>query len=431
MTTVGARTTQAVPQVPGAANPLEMALQQYDMAVAHMPDLDPGIVEIMRETKRELTVNFPVKMDDGSVHVFTGYRVHHSTIRGPSKGGIRYSPTVTLDEIRALAMWMTWKAAVVNLPFGGAKGGVVADPKAMSMHELENMTRRYASEISVLMSPQGDIPAPDMGTNAQTMAWIMDTYSMHKGYSVPAVVTGKPLEIGGSFGRNEAPGRGVMFVAREALSRMGKSIEGATAAVQGFGQVGRTVASLMQGKAATIVAVSDTQGGIYNPHGLDVETLIQYKKQTGSIVGFPGAEGVTNAELLSLAVDVLIPAAMENQITAYNASHIQAPLVVEAANGPTTPEADRILRDKGILVIPDILANSGGVTVSYFEWVQGLQHFFWTEREINVKLRDIILKAYDEVARLAEQKGLDMRTAAYMQAVRRVHDATRIRGIYP
>ncbi len=417
--------------VPGAANPLDMALEQFDLAVAHMPRLDPGIVRRMRETQRELTVNFPVKMDDGAVHVFTGYRVHHSTIRGPSKGGLRYGPAVELDEIRALAMWMTWKCAVVNLPFGGAKGGVVVDPKTLSKRELEHLTRRYASEISVLMSPQGDIPAPDMGTDAQTMAWIMDTYSMHKGYSVPAVVTGKPIEIGGSYGRAEAPGRGVMFVAREALKRRGKSIEDATFAVQGFGSVGRAVALLTQGKGASIVAVSDSQGAVHNPHGLDVEALIQHKQETGSVVGFPGGEGMTNAELLGLAVDVLVPAAMENQITAFNAGHVQAPLIVEAANGPTTPDADRILRDKGIELIPDILANTGGVTVSYFEWVQGLQHFFWTEREINVKQRDIMLAAYDHVARLAAQHKLDMRTAAYVLAIQRVHDATNIRGIYP
>ncbi|MCW5883101.1 MAG: Glu/Leu/Phe/Val dehydrogenase, partial [Anaerolineae bacterium] len=288
-----------------------------------------------------------------------------------------------------------------------------------------------ASELSVLMSPQGDIPAPDMGTDAQTMAWIMDTYSMHKGYSVPAVVTGKPIEIGGSYGRAEAPGRGVMFVAREALKRRGKSIEDVTVAVQGFGSVGRTVALLTQGKGASIVAVSDSRGGVYNPHGLDVEALIQHKQQTGSVVGFPGSEGMTNAELLGLAVDVLVPAAMENQITAFNADHIQAPLIVEAANGPTTPAADRILRDKGIELIPDILANTGGVTVSYFEWVQGLQHFFWTEREINVKQRDIMLAAYENVARLAAQHKLDMRTAAHVLAIQRVHDATNIRGVYP
>lgn len=416
---------------PSAANLLDMALQQFDRAVAQMPQLDPNIVRRMRETQRELTVNFPVKMDDGTVHVFTGWRVHHSTIRGPSKGGLRYAPTLTLDDMRALAMWMTWKCAVVNLPFGGAKGGVVVDPKALSKNELEHLTRRYASEISVLMSPQGDIPAPDMGTDAQVMAWIMDTYSMHKGYSVPAVVTGKPIEIGGSYGRQDAPGRGVMFVAREALKRAGKSIEDATFAVQGFGKVGRTVALLTQGKGASVVAVSDSAGAVHNPHGLDIEALIQHKQATGSVVGFPGAQGMTNAELLSLNVDVLVPAAMENQINAFNADHIHAPLVVEAANGPLTPDADTVLRDKGVQIIPDILANTGGVTVSYFEWVQGIQHFFWTEREINVKQRDIMLDAYDRVARLAAQHKVDMRTGAYMLALQRVHDATKIRGVYP
>ena len=420
-----------VQTLPGAANPLDMALQQFDTAANQMPDLEPGIVDMMRETKRELTVNFPVKMDDGSVQVFTGYRVHHSTIRGPSKGGIRYSPEVSLDMMRAMAMWMTWKCAVVNLPFGGAKGGVIVDPKALSRRELEHLTRRYTSEISILISPQGDIPAPDLGTDPQIMAWIMDTYSMHKGYSTPAVVTGKPLEIGGSQGRYEAPGRGVMFVAREALKRMDKSIEGAEVAVQGFGQVGQTVALLTQGKGASIVAVSDSQGGVHNPHGLDIEMLIQHKRQSGSVVGFPGAEGLTNAEMLTLPVDVLVPAATENQITRYNADLVQAPLVVEAANGPITPEADQILRDKGSLIIPDILANTGGVTVSYFEWVQGLQHFFWTERETNERLRDIILRAYETVGRVAEQRSVDMRTAAYFVAIQRVYDATKIRGIYP
>ena len=417
--------------VPGAAKPLDMALQQYDAAVAMMPQLDPGIVEIMRETKRELTVNFPVKMDDGSVQVFTGFRVHHSTVRGPTKGGLRYSPDLTLDDVRALAMWMTWKCAVINLPFGGAKGGVVVDPKKVSPHELEHLTRRYASEISILMSPEGDIPAPDMGTNPQVMAWIMDTYSMHKGYSTPAVVTGKPVEIGGSLGRVEAPGRGVMFVTREALRRTNKSIEGATVAVQGFGQVGRCTALLTQGKGATVVAVSDSRGGIYNSHGLDIEEVIRHKHESGSVVGFPGAEGVTNAELLGLPVDVLIPAAMENQITGYNASLIQAPLVVEAANGPITPEADAILRDKNVRVVPDILANTGGVAVSYFEWVQGLQHFFWNEREINVKLREMMVRSLEEVWRLAESRKISMRMAAYMTAIERVHAATAIRGIYP
>ncbi len=417
--------------VPGAAKPLDMALQQYDAAVAMMPQLDPGIVEIMRDTKRELTVNFPVKMDDGTVQVFTGFRVHHSTVRGPTKGGLRYAPDLTLDDVRALAMWMTWKCAVINLPFGGAKGGVVVDPKKLSPNELEHLTRRYASEISILMSPEGDIPAPDMGTNAQVMAWIMDTYSMHKGYSTPAVVTGKPVEIGGSLGRAEAPGRGVMFVTREALNRTKKSIEGATIAVQGFGHVGSCTALLTQGKGATIVAVSDSRGGIYNPHGLDIEEVIQHKNESGSVVGFRGAEGVTNAELLSLQVDVLIPAAMENQITGYNAGLVQAPLIVEAANGPVTPEADAILRDKNVLVVPDILANSGGVAVSYFEWVQGLQHFFWDEREINVKLREMMVRSLDDVWRLAETKRTSMRMAAYMTAIERVHAATAIRGIYP
>jgi len=403
---------------------------QFDKAAAYLP-LKAGIREMLRYPKRELTVNFPVKMDDGSVKMFTGYRVHHSAVRGPTKGGIRYHPDVTLDEVRALAMWMTWKCAVVGIPYGGAKGGVVCDPKKMSQSELENLTRRYATEIAVLMSPEGDIPAPDVNTNAQTMAWIMDTYSMHRGYSTPAVVTGKPVEIGGSLGRTEATGRGVMFTAREALKYRNIPLDGATVAVQGYGNVGSISAYLMQDKGAKIIAVSDSQGGIYNPKGLDARDVIRFKKETGTVVGYPGTDRLTNEELLELECDVLIPSALEKVITAKNAAKIKAKIIAEGANGPTTPEADEILYDRGVFVVPDVLANAGGVTVSYFEWVQGLQFFFWQEREINVQLREIMVRSFNDVVRISEEKKVDMRVAAYILAIDRVAQATMIRGIYP
>lgn len=411
-------------------SPYEIAVAQFDKAAAYLP-LKAGIREMLRYPKRELIVNFPVKMDDGSVKVFTGYRVHHSAVRGPTKGGIRYHPDVTLDEVRALAMWMTWKCAVVGIPYGGAKGGVVCDPKKMSQSELENLTRRYATEIAVLMSPEGDIPAPDVNTNAQTMAWIMDTYSMHRGYSTPAVVTGKPVEIGGSLGRTEATGRGVMFTAREALKYKNIPIEGATVVVQGYGNVGSISAYLMQDKGAKIIAVSDSQGGIYNPKGLDARDVIRFKKETGTVVGYPGTDRLTNEELLELECDVLIPSALEKVITAKNAPKIKAKIIAEGANGPTTPEADEILYDRGIFVVPDVLANAGGVTVSYFEWVQGLQFFFWQEREINVQLREIMVRSFNDVVRISEEKKVDMRVAAYILAIDRVAKATMIRGIYP
>ena len=411
-------------------SPYEIAVAQFDKAAAYLP-LKAGIREMLRYPKRELTVNFPVKKDDGSVKMFTGYRVHHSAVRGPTKGGIRYHPDVTLDEVRALAMWMTWKCAVVGIPYGGAKGGVVCDPKKMSQSELENLTRRYATEIAVLMSPEGDIPAPEVNTNAQTMAWIMDTYSMHRGYSTPAVVTGKPVEIGGSLGRTEATGRGVMFTAREALKYRNIPLDGATVAVQGYGNVGSISAYLMQDKGAKIIAVSDSQGGIYNPKGLDARDVIRFKKETGTVVGYPGTDRLTNEELLELECDVLIPSALEKVITAKNAAKIKAKIIAEGANGPTTPEADEILYDRGVFVVPDVLANAGGVTVSYFEWVQGLQFFFWQEREINVQLREIMVRSFNDVVRISEEKKVDMRVAAYILAIDRVAQATMIRGIYP
>ena len=413
-----------------ARSPYEIAVAQFDKAAAYLP-LKTGIREMLRYPKRELTVNFPVKMDDGSVEIFTGYRVHHSAVRGPTKGGIRYHPDVTLDEVRALAMWMTWKCAVVGIPYGGAKGGVICDPKKMSLTELENLTRRYATEIAVLMSPEGDIPAPDVNTNPQVMAWIMDTYSTHRGYSTPAVVTGKPVEIGGSLGRTEATGRGVMFTAREALKHRKIPMEGATVVVQGYGNVGSIAAYLLQDKGCKIVAVSDSQGGIYNPKGFDARDVLRFKGETGTVVGYPGTDRVSNEELLELECDLLVPAALEKVITEQNAPRIKARIIAEGANGPTTPEADEILCDRGIFVLPDVLANAGGVTVSYFEWVQGLQFFFWSERQINLQLREIMVRSFEDVLRIAEEKKVDMRVAAHILAISRVAEATMIRGIYP
>ena len=413
-----------------ADNLYAVALQQFDKAAQHV-DINTGVLEYLRFPKRELTVNFPVEMDDGSVRVFTGYRVHHNVALGPSKGGIRYHPAVGLDEIRALAMWMTWKCAVLGIPYGGAKGGVMCTPQELSVRELENLTRRYATEISVLMSPQGDIPAPDVGTGEREMAWIMDTYSMHHGYSVPAVVTGKPLVIGGSLGRREATGRGVMITTLEALKRREIPVEQARIVVQGFGKVGAPAAYLTEERGATIIAVSDAEGGIYNPRGLDVRDLLAHAQQYGTIAGYPQAEPISNAELLQLDCEVLMPCALENQITATNAPYIRAQIIAEGANGPLTPEADEILIDKGTFLIPDVLCNAGGVTVSYFEWVQGLQSFFWTEDEINERLRQIMVRGFHQVSTIAYEKQVDTRTAAQILAIQRVAEAMAQRGIYP
>ncbi len=413
-----------------STNPFEMALAQYDLAVKHL-SLKRGIEEFLRTTQRELTVNFPVKMDDGTVRIFTGYRVHHSTARGPTKGGIRYHPEVTLDEVRALAMWMTWKCAVMNLPYGGAKGGVVCDPKRLSLQELENLTRRYATDISILISPEGDIPAPDVNTTPQIMAWIMDTYSMHRGYAVPAVVTGKPVPVGGSLGRAEATGRGVMIVAREAFARTGRSLAGARVAVQGFGNVGSVSAALLHAAGAQIVAVSDSQGGTLNPKGLDPRAVMRHKQESGRVGDYPGGEPIDNATLLESDCDILIPAALEAQITGANAERIRARLIVEGANGPTTNDADAVLAARGVLVLPDILANAGGVVVSYFEWVQDLQSFFWSEEEINARLERLMVRGFQEVTAAAEARGVDLRMAALIRAIERVAEALMIRGIYP
>jgi glutamate dehydrogenase (NAD(P)+) len=411
-------------------NPYEVALQQFDKAVRYT-NISFGIAEYLRAPKRELIVNFPVKMDDGSVRVFTGYRVHHNTALGPTKGGIRYHPNVTLDEVRALAMWMTWKCAMVGIPYGGAKGGVICDPKQLSARELEKLTRRYATEISVLMSPQGDIPAPDMGTGEREMAWIMDTYSMHSGYSVPAVVTGKPLSIGGSLGRSEATGRGVMVTTLEALKRKNIPLADARVAVQGFGKVGAPAAYLIEGRGARVIAVSDANSGVYNPHGLKTRDLLAYARTHGTVVGYPSAEPISNAELLELECEVLMPCAIEHQITADNAPRVRAQIVAEGANGPLTPEADEILFDKGVFIIPDILCNAGGVTVSYFEWVQDLQSFFWSEDEINERLRQIMVRSFNQVLQVAHEKDLDTRTAAQALGIQRVAEAVYLRGIYP
>jgi glutamate dehydrogenase (NAD(P)+) len=422
--------TMSAAQAP-AENPFDNAIEQFN-AVAERLHLDEGMREVLRHCKREFTVNFPVHMDDGSIRVFTGYRVHHNEARGPVKGGLRYSAGVTLDEVRALSMWMTWKCAVAGLPYGGAKGGVIVDPRSLSKRELERMTRRFAAEIGILIGPDEDVPAPDMGTDAQIMAWIMDTYSMMHGHSVPAVVTGKPVTIGGSSGRVEATGRGVLFVTQEACRDRGIALEGARVAVQGFGNVGSVAAKLLDDAGATIVAISDSNGGLYNAGGLgDIDEILALKHEKGFIPD--GARGVriTNAELLELPVDILIPAALEGQIHGGNAARVQAPMIIEAANGPTTPEADRMLTAKGVYVVPDILANAGGVIVSYFEWVQDLQSFFWEEDEVNVKLKRIIERAFREVVAIRDEQKCTMREAAYVLAVRRVVEATEVRGIFP
>jgi glutamate dehydrogenase (NAD(P)+) len=412
------------------SDPWKVALEQFDIAADKL-HLDPNMRGILRECQRELTVHFPVRMQDGVVKVFTGYRVQHNTSRGPGKGGIRYHPSVTLNEVKALAMWMTWKCAVVGIPYGGAKGGVICDPKQMTAQQLETLTRRYTTEISLLIGPDRDIPAPDVGTNAQTMAWVMDTFSMHAGHTVPAVVTGKPLSIGGSEGRNEATARGAVYTIIEAAKAIGLDLDGSRVVVQGFGNAGMYSAKLIAELGATVIGVSDTSGGIHSSKGLDPDKVAAFKRETGRVQGLPGTEKVTNAELLELDCDVLIPAAIENQIGSHNAPNIKAKIVAEAANGPTSPEADRILHDKGVMLIPDILCNAGGVTVSYFEWVQDLQNLFWREATINARLKEVMVKSFNDVIDLSRKHKVDMRTAAYMLAVSRSADATLTRGIYP
>jgi glutamate dehydrogenase (NAD(P)+) len=417
-------------QTAAQINPWEVAQRQFDLAADRL-SLDPGLRRVLREPRRELTVHFPVKMDDGSVQVFTGYRVQHNVGRGPAKGGIRYHQDVTLDEVKALAMWMTWKCAVVAIPYGGGKGGVIVDPKKLSMKEIEALTRRFTTEIEVLIGPERDIPAPDVNTNAQVMAWMMDTYSMHAGYTVPGVVTGKPISLGGSEGRNEATARGAVYCIVEAADHLAIDLKQARVAVQGFGNAGSIAARLIADEGSTVVAVSDSTGGIHRPDGLDVDRVIGWKKEHGTVQGFPGAADVTNADVLEVDCDILIPAALENQITSRNARAISAKVIAEAANGPTTPEADEILYDRGVFMIPDILCNAGGVTVSYFEWVQDLNRDHWSERIVNAKLKDIMVRAFGETLHLAQQEEVNMRTGAYLLAVQRVADATSMRGLYP
>jgi len=432
---ISATDKQAQAAVPRLApredlNPFRIAQMQFDMAAEQLK-LDPGLRQILRAPKRILEVSVPTKLDNGQVKVFTGFRVQHNVARGPAKGGIRYHPSVTLDEVKALAAWMTWKTATVNIPYGGGKGGVICDPKRMSKNELERMTRRFTAEILPIIGPDRDIPAPDVYTDSQTMAWIMDTYSMTVGYSSLGVVTGKPLSIGGSEGRHEATARGCLVVTEEACKVKRMSLRGSTVAIQGFGNAGAIAARLFVGKRAKIVAISDSRGGVYSSRGIDPAKAMRYKERAGTVVGMPGTTRISNDDLLTLKCDILIPAALENVITLNNADQIKARIVAEAANGPTTPHADQVLARKGIMVLPDILANAGGVTVSYFEWVQDLQSFFWSEAEVNQKLEGVMRRAFNDVHETSRKYHVPMRTAAYILAVGRVAEATLVRGLFP
>ncbi len=411
-------------------NPFELAQAQL-RRVGETFAVDPNLIRVLSSCKKSVEVSIPVQMDDGSVHVFQGYRVVHNMTRGPAKGGIRYHPAVTQDEVKALAMWMTWKCALMGLPFGGAKGGVVCDPKLLSLGEKERLTRRYTSEIINEIGPEKDIPAPDVGTDAQVMAWIFDTYSMNVGHSVLGVVTGKPLSIGGSVGRDGATARGSLYCIRTALQKQGSRLHDTRVAIQGFGNVGSNLAGLLAEEGVRVIAVSDSRGGIHNPYGLDVAAVTAYKREHGVLEGFPGADAITNEELIEIDCDVLAPCALEQTITADNASRVRAKMICEGANGPTTPAADEILEDRDILVLPDVLANAGGVVVSYFEWVQGLQEYFWKEYEVNAKLNDIVVRAFEETWSARERFGTSMRMAAYGLAVQRVAEAETIRGLYP
>ncbi len=415
---------------PEVLNPFQVAVAQFDAAAERL-NLTQELRAILRAPKRELTVNFPVRMDDGRVEMFTGYRVQHNINRGPAKGGIRYDANVSLDEVRALAMWMTWKCAVVNIPFGGAKGGVIVDPRTLSRAELERLTRRYATEIAGVIGPESDIPVPDVNTNPQIMAWIMDTYSMHHGFSIPAVVTGKPLSVGGSEGRMEATGRGVFFITREACKALSMPFAGSKVIVQGFGNVGSITARLLHEAGCKVIGLSDVYGAIYNKNGIDVALALRHVQEHGKLSGMPGATEVDGKALLEMPCDILIPAALEGQLTHANADRIKAKLIIEAANGPTTTEADEIFKERGIPVVPDILANAGGVTVSYFEWVQDLQHLFWTEDEINGRLEKIMVRSFNAANAKRLEQNCDFRLGAYLLAVSRVAEATQVRGIYP
>jgi glutamate dehydrogenase (NAD(P)+) len=410
-------------------NPFEAMMERFDHA-ARLLNLDPSLYKVLRNAEKQIIVSVPVMRDNGDVEVYTGYRVLYNTSRGPGKGGIRFDLNVTLDEVKALAAWMTWKCAVVHIPFGGAKGGVRCDPPTMSMGELERVTRRYTASIIETLGPDSDVPAPDVNTNERVMAWIMDTYSMHKRHTVTAVVTGKPVEMGGSLGRREATGRGCMFVTRDALAKLGRSLKGAKVVVQGFGNVGSVAADMMGREGATVIAVSDRSGGLINPKGLDISDVIRWVRERRQLAGYPKAEPVSNEQLLTLDCDVLVPAALENVITRKNAPHINAKVICEGANGPTTAAADKILDEKGVYVIPDILANAGGVTVSYFEWVQDRGGYFWDEETVNHRLERIMTRSFADVAALAEKHRVNLRIAAYMLAVDRVAAMHRLRGMY-
>jgi glutamate dehydrogenase (NAD(P)+) len=410
-------------------NPWEAQAARFDFAAKKL-NLDTGIWKILRQPAREIIVHFPVMMDDGRIEVFTGFRVQHSVARGPAKGGIRYAPDVNLDEVRALASWMTWKCAVVNIPFGGAKGGVICDPKNMSQGELERMTRRYTAEMIEVFGPEKDVPAPDVNTNEQTMAWIMDTYSMHMRQTVTSVVTGKPINIGGSRGRSAATGRGVSIACDQALNYLGMKPAESHVIVQGFGNVGSNAALLLRNKGYKVVGIAEWDGGLYNADGLDIPALLEFRRKTGSIHGFAGAAEADSGELLTTACEILIPAAHENVITSRNAGSVKAQILVEGANGPTTPEADEILEKNGVFVVPDILANAGGVTASYFEWVQDRMGYFWTEEEVNDRLDRLMVQSFIDVIRYAEEHAVNNRVAAYMLAIDRVAYTTKQRGIY-
>ena len=410
-------------------NPFESMMSRFDRA-AQLLDLDPDLYAVLRVPNRELKVYIPTKMDSGRIQVFEGFRVQHNFARGPAKGGIRYAPDVNIDEVRALAAWMTWKCAVVNVPFGGAKSGIICDPQQMSLGELERMTRRYASELLDFIGPEKDVPAPDMNTNEQTMAWIMDTYSMHARHTVNAVVTGKPIDLGGSAGRREATGRGILFVVNEAIKRFKMTPSETRVVVQGSGNVGGIGAKLLHESGYKVVAISDVHGGIYNPNGIDISQALEYLWTTRSFEGYEGVEFVNNQELLELECDVLVPAATENQITSQNADNLKCKVLAEGANGPTTAAADEILHEKGIFVVPDILANAGGVTVSYFEWVQDRMGYFWREDVVNERLQDKMVASFNDLCRYADAHHVDTRTAAYMLAIDRVAYDTRMRGIY-
>ena len=423
-------TTVEAPSSHLKENPWEMARSQLRQTATQL-EMEDSMLNVLLECKKCVSVSVPTRMDDGSVRVFEGFRCTHNVARGPSKGGIRYHHQVTLEETKALAMWMTWKCALMGLPFGGAKGGVVVDPKGLSVSELERMTRRYTTEIINFIGPEADIPAPDVGTSPREMAWIFDTYSMNKGYSVLGVVTGKPLEVGGSVGRVEATARGAAFCVREALRKEDITIKDRKVAVQGFGNVGSNLALILADQGATIVALSDSGGGVYNADGIDVRAALDHKGASGALDGLSGTESITNEELLLVDCDVLAPCALEQVITGENADQVKASIVCEGANGPVTPEADQILDSRGVLVLPDVLANAGGVVVSYFEWVQGLQEYFWKESEVNAKLNDIITRAFAETWRTHEERSLPMRQAAYALAVGRVAEATTTRGLYP